>query len=273
MQVRTLVAYAVAVLALAEAVAGGVCTVLASDAGDTAYFVIALVLGAASISLGLVVATRRPGNVVGALLVWVGVLPINVASGDIYTDAFAARPDLVPVSAVFIGLTLGTWMFLYVPPALLALVFPDGRLPDGRRWRWVAAGLVVVPISFTILAAFDPTPYEPPFADVRHVFRAGALAPVLEVVAVALLPVFLGLLIATAAAVVVRHRREADPVRRAQVKWFALGGLFVPATLLLCWASYLFFGGPDLVLLGLAATYLAIPTATAIAVRMSHGRV
>ena len=266
MQVRTFVAYALGVVALARVVTGGISTVLASDAGDTAYFVIAVVLGAASISLGLVVATRRPGNIVGALLVCVGILPIDVAAGDIYTDAYAARPDLLPASAVVIGLSLGSWMFLYVPPALLALVFPDGRLPDGRRWRWVAAGLIAVPTAFTILAAFDPSPYEPPYADVAHVFRAGALTPVLEIVALSLLPVFLGLLVATAASVVVRYRREADPVRRAQVKWFALGGLFVPATLLLCWASYLFFDGPDLVLLGLAATYLAIPAATAIAV-------
>ena len=266
MQVRTLIAYAVAVLALAVAVAGGICAGLASETSATVYFVIAVVLGAASIGLGLVVTRRRPGNIVGALLVCVGFLPVYVASGDIYTAAVAVRPDLMPVSAVYIALSLGSWMFLYVPPALLALVFPDGRLPAGRRWRWVAAGLLAVPVAFLIVAAFDPAPYEPPYTNVAHVFRAGALAPAVMPVAVSMLPVFLGLLVATAASVVVRYRREADPVRRAQVKWFALGGLFVPATLLLCWASYLFFDGPDLVLFGLAATYLAIPAATAIAV-------
>jgi signal transduction histidine kinase len=266
MQASRLVAYAVAALAVLRAVGGGYVTVLAADPGDTAYFVIAVLLGAASVALGLGVATRRPGNWVGPLLVCVGFLPIDVASGDVYADAVARRPGALPVSALFVALTLGSWMFLYVPPALLALVFPDGRLPAGRRWRWVAAGLVAVPVAFTVLAAFDPSPYDPPFQGLPHVLRAGALTPVLGVLAVALLPAFLGLLVATAAAVVVRHRRARDPVHRAQVKWFALGGLLVPATLLLCWASYLFTDGPDLVLAGLALTYLAIPAATAIAV-------
>ena len=82
----------------------------------------------------------------------------------------------------------------------------------------------------------------------------------------ALLPVFLGLLVASFAAILVRYRRTADPVVRAQLKWFALGASFVPLTLLLCWAGYLILGRPDVVLIGLAATYLAIPAATAIGV-------
>ena len=40
----------------------------------------------------------------------------------------------------------------------------------------------------------------------------------------------------------------------------------MPLTLLLCWAGYLILGRPDLVLIGLAVTYLAIPAATAIGV-------
>jgi signal transduction histidine kinase len=266
MRARRVLAGVVAGLAVVQAAVGWVWVAIAGQAGDAAYLAVATVLGLATVALGVAVATKRPDNLVGALLALVGLLPIAIAASDIYGDAVARRPDLVPVSALLTSLQPGTWMFLYLPPALLALVFPDGHLPRGRRWRWLAAALVAVPVLFTLLAAFDPTAFPPPFQDVPHVFDAGPYYPVLEVTAVTLLPIFLGLLIATAISVVVRHRRETDPVRRAQVKWFALGAMFVPATLLLCWLSYLVIDGPDLVIVGLAATYLAIPAATAIAV-------
>jgi signal transduction histidine kinase len=266
MQVRRLLAGVIAGLAAVQAAVGWTWVAIGGGGAEALYLGIATLLGGASVALGVVIAAKRPDNVVGALLAFVGFLPIGIASGDIYAEAYTARPDLVPVSAVMLALEAGTWMFLYVPPALLALVFPDGRLPAGRRWRWLAAGLLGLPVAFMLLVAFDPAPYPAPFQAVPHVFDAGRFAPVLGGAAIALLPIFLGLLVATAVSVVVRHRRETDPVRRAQVKWFALGGLFVPATLLLCWLSYLLTDGPDLVLIGLAATYLAIPLATAIAV-------
>jgi signal transduction histidine kinase len=265
MQVSRHLANGTAGLAAALAFGAGIFAAIVGDAGSIAYVVIATLLGAASVTLGVAVAGKRPDNMVGALLVLVGLLPVEMAFGDLQTAAYAHRPDLVPVSPALQALSMGSWMFLYVPPALLALVFPDGRLP-GRRWRGVAAGLIAVPVAFTVLAAYDPEPYPPPYAALPHVFDAGPLNPVLSLAAVALLPVLLGLLVATAVSMVVRYRRATDPVRRAQVKWLALGALFLPATLLLCWASYLLLDVPDLALAGLVAAYLALPAATAIAV-------
>ncbi|MGC9667371.1 sensor histidine kinase [Planosporangium sp. 12N6] len=262
-----LIAYATALLA---ALLAGAAVVLAALSGSVfaAWYVgVGVLLGLVSVALGLVVAARRPDNAVAPLLVLVGLVPIWMTGSDVYGDAVAHRPDLVGVSALLVTVQPGSWMFLYVPPALLALLFPTGRLP-GRRWRWVVAGLVVVPVVFTVLTALDPAPFPAPFAHVPHAFGTvhGIAYQIVGVTAIALLPVLLGLLVATAAAMVVRYRREPDEVRRAQVKWFALGALFVPGTLLLCWGSYLFLGGPDLVLVGLAATFVAIPTATAIAI-------
>ena len=265
MQAGKLVAYGIAALAVALTAAGGVLAHLAGDPGDTAYVIVAAVLGLTSVTVGVLVATRRPATSVGALLTWVGLLPITMSATDVYADAVAARPDVVPVWPLLVALHGGNWMFLYVPPALLALTFPDGHAP-GPRWRWVGVGLVAVPVAFMTLVAFDPAPFPAPFTGVPHVLSAGPLTPVLRFGAYALLPVFLGLLVATAASMVARHRHEPNPVRRAQVRWFALGALFIPATLVLCWASYLFLDGPDLVIIGLAATYIAIPAATAIAV-------
>ncbi|GIF68384.1 hypothetical protein Ais01nite_64190 [Asanoa ishikariensis] len=259
MAVPRLLAYVFAVLVIALSATG---LVLAGQVpGMTGYFGTATLLGLFSVALGLLVAHRRPRNVVAPLLVLVGGSPVWVAFGDLYVAGVEARPGLLPVWDWYVGLSPGLWMVLYVPAALLMLVFPDGHLP-GPRWRGVAAGLVVVPVLFAAGAAGDPTPYPPPFAGVAHPYTLPG--PVLLVGIVVLLG-FLALLVAAGAAMVVRYRRATDPVRRAQVRWFALGALFLPLTLLLCWASYLFTDGPELALIGLAATYVALPAATAIA--------
>jgi signal transduction histidine kinase len=266
MQVRRLLAYAVAALAVAWAAMGWVWVAIARDAGAAGYMAVATVLGLASVSLGVVVATKRPDNLVGALLTWVGLMPIDIAGGDIYAQAVVVRPDLVPVWAPLVALTLGSWMFLYVPPALLALVFPDGHLPAGRRWRWLAAALIVVPSAFTVLAAFDPAPFPPPFQDPAAPVPGGRVR---------------------ARALRGRHRpatglpRPADrhrlvgggPAPARDRSGTARAGQVVRAgrpvrarDVAAVLAELSAAGRADLVLIGLTVTYLAIPVATAIAV-------
>ena len=109
----------------------------------------------------------------------------------------------------------------------------------------------------------DPAGFDAPYQGVPPPF--GPAPDWLVPVAFALLPVFMALLVAAAAAMIVRYRRAADPVLRAQLRWFALAAAFLPLTLLLCWTSYVLLGDADLVMFGLALTLLALPTATAIA--------
>ncbi|MFC5675490.1 sensor histidine kinase [Streptomyces incanus] len=265
MATRGLFAVAAAVLTSVLAAAGVILAVLGGDGGATTAFAIGVAFGLPSVVLGVVVAVRCPDSVVGLLLVLVGATAVWLTVGELCGLLLARRTDL-PFAQWYAALSQGDWMFLYVPAALLMLVFPDGRLP-GRRRRWAAAGLLVVPPLFMLIAALDPAPFRPPFEATPHPVRVPEpCLPVLRVVAFALLPVFLGLLIASAAAVVVRYRRAADEARRAQLKWFALGAAFLPLTLLLCWAGYLFLGGPELAVVGLAAAALAIPAATTIAI-------
>jgi signal transduction histidine kinase len=231
------------------------------EAGVADTLIAELVL-APSLVLGLVLAIRRPTNRIAPLLCLVGAVPLVVAVlGDLGTMILTIHPGALPVSPLLVALAQGAWMLLYLPAALLMLTFPDGRLL-GPRWRWVAAGLLAVPAAFMLLAARDPRPYPPPFAGVPKVLGTG---PGWEPLGFALLPAFLGLLLASAAAMIVRYRRASDPVARAQLRWFALGAMLLPVTLLLCWLSYLLFDGPDLVGVGLALTLLAIPAATAVA--------
>jgi signal transduction histidine kinase len=229
------------------AVATGVVLARSPDAVDIAWAAVAVGLGLPAVTLGLVVARRRPNNVVGALLVAMGLAPCVVGLLDTVTTASARVPEVVPGAGVLAALDNGVWMLWYLPVALLALYFPDGSLPS-RRWRLVAIGLPVVAVAIELREAVDT--------------RDDAFV-------LTLLVVFLGLLVAAAVSLVRRYRR-ADAVRGTQLAWIALAMMFLPITLLLCWASYLFLGRVDLVVIGLVLTYLAIPAATTIAM-LRHG--
>ncbi|WP_433420384.1 histidine kinase [Microtetraspora malaysiensis] len=258
-------AYAAAVGVCGLAGAGAVLAGLAGGGDAVAAFLIGAAFTLPSLVLGVVVAVRRPNSAVGLLLVLVGATAMWLGVGELYSLAVARRPGL-PFTELYAAVSEGDWMFLYVPAALLMLVFPDGRLTGPRR-RWTAAGLLTVSVLFTVIAAFNPDPYPPPFQHTPLLLRVDEpYLSLLNAVGMALLPVFLGLLVASAAAMVLRYRRATDAVRRAQLKWLALGASVLPLTLLLCWAGYLFTGGADLVLIGLAATALTVPAATAIAV-------
>ncbi|MCW3817437.1 hypothetical protein ONA91_23580 [Micromonospora sp. DR5-3] len=268
MTLPRLVAYGMAALTAALVGAGGWLLTLGADAGQVGYFATACLLASASVVLGVLIATKRPANVIGALLTLFGLLSIWIAGTDVYAYVIAHRPEALPVSPLLATASQGLWMLNYVPAALLMLFFPDGRLLPGRRWRVAAAGIVAVPAAFIVLAGLDPAPFPAPFAGVDHAFGnpPPALWRVLQPIVFALLPALLALLVASATAMVVRYRRATDPERRAQLKWFALGALFLPATLLLCWLSYLLLDGPELAVAGLAATLIAIPAATTVGI-------
>ena len=258
-----------AVVGALAAVSGLVCGVVglvhAPAVADAVVLATSAAVGLPSVVLGLLVVRRRPGNRVGALLVAVGAVPCLIFGREVYSAAAGRVPGL-PDSTVLVALEQGAWMWWYVPVALLVLFFPDGRLP-GPRWRWVAIGLPAVAVAFMLLVARDPAPFPPPYETAPHALGTWSpdVVPAMTVAALALLPVLLGLLVATAWSAVVRSR-TADAVGRAQLRWLALGGLLVPATLLLCWTSYLLLDGADLVLLGLALTYLGLPAAVAVAI-------
>lgn len=217
------------------------------------------------VALGVLVATRRPGNPVGLLLVAAGAIPMSIVVLEwVFGQIWTVAPEALPRwGTLVVAADQGSWMWLYVPGALLMLLFPDGHLPS-PRWRWVAAGLVAVPVVFGVLTALGPGAFQPPFEGLD---RGGipSLPGWVRGVSIVLLPVFLGLLVASAASMIVRRRRSTDPVLRAQVRWFALGAIFLPVALLLCWLSYLLLGTPDLGFLILMATPLALAVATVIA--------
>jgi signal transduction histidine kinase len=194
------------------------------------------------------------------------VVPLLIAFTDLYAHTLTRRPGSLPVVAWVAGLVPMVWVWLFVLPALLVLRFPDGRLPS-PRWRWMPIALTGVALLLTLLSLTGRDTYSAPYIDHSPVW---VVPPALEtlhgVVSVLAVVTLLLLLLASAVSVAARRRRSGDVLVRQQLRWISLVGICLPATLLLCFASYLVWGRPDLVLLGVAATWVLLPSATCVAI-------
>ncbi len=200
--------------------------------GDPAV-ITAVLVGVVPLALSVVLARRAAGHPAGPLLAAAGSVLI-VMSLPLGADA---------------GPFAGTWTLLYLPFAVLLVLLPDGRAAS-PRWRAVAWAVTGVAVAFALAAA----------AETLSVPRT-----LLEVVAMALLVAFLALLVACAAAPIARYGRS-DERARMRLRWIYVVGMTLPFTLLLCWASYLVLGTPDLVALGIGLMYLLLPAGVAVAI-------
>jgi hypothetical protein len=183
-------------------------------------------------SVGAVLSLRRPGNVVGVVLLLAAILiPITFLGfvGGAGTDGPAKRDVLAGLSALIGGLGISPTLIIAGP--LLALVFPDGRLP-GRRWRWPTGAVTAMVAVGSLIMALRPGPVGPSLAHnplgVAGFSGSEPLWPMGEGLALAAVPAAMLLALA---AVIVRARR-ARGVEAAQLKWF-VGANVVVGTLLI----------------------------------------
>ena len=191
---------------------------------------VALVAGAASVALGLLVVARGQGaqHRIGWLLVAHGVtLGLFLAFPDSHGSGH--------VGLVVDQLTQGSWVLIFLWLVLVAYLLPDGH-PASRRWaRWMRVGLAGC-VAFAVGAAGDaqgfaevhgghalPVPWLP--EAVSAVLGVGGL---LLVVAL-LFGSFVSLWRRT-------HRAAGD--ERLQLLWPLWGSLLVPLTLALGWVDH-----------------------------------
>jgi hypothetical protein len=124
-----------------------------NDPADT-WFSAAQAVGAIVYpAAGLVLATRRPGNAIGWLLLAIG------ASFGISAVASGITDTAATGSAAWQwGSWLNTWSWapgFVITYTFLLLLFPTGRLPS-PGWRW-AARLAGAAIGLQLLGMFDGT--------------------------------------------------------------------------------------------------------------------
>ena len=211
------------------------------------------------------VAIRRPGNAVGPLLAFFALDMAILDATSAYDQGYAVYPDRFHVSPYYVAFGEAAFALWYIPPALLMLYFPDGRLLS-RRWRLVTIGLVVVLLVGTLVGPFSDETFDAPYDKLVNPLPQ-ATGWLLVVANVLTFGVFLlgllALLIACLTAMIIRYRRSAG-AERAQLKWFAFGAAMLPGCLLLCWLSLLVFGNEDILGVALFVLLVSIPTATTI---------
>jgi signal transduction histidine kinase len=187
--------------------------------------------------LGLLIATRRPRNPIGWLL-----LAIALGNAVYLPACFIAIYGLLQGAVPTGWVAWSAWVFNWTGSLgafllmILIFVFPDGRLP-GPRWRWVAylavAGAVLS--IFSTMVQVTPVQLSPRLPNVPNPVGAGAIASITNNVGPASLLVVSALLVLVVASLVVRLRRSTG-VERRQLQWFSWVALTVLAVVLVGFA-------------------------------------
>jgi hypothetical protein len=225
--------------------------------------------------VGALIASRRPENRIGWILLAVGLLWVFIGMSDYYGVYGLARPGSVPFPVGMAGLNNWLWVPAVGLPGtyLVLLVFPDGRLPSSR-WRPLArlSGAVIVLVSFGVMIA--PGPLQS-LGDVRNPFGLEGY-PWVAAAAYIVLPLLPLCMLASVMSLVMRYWGSGAEVRK-QNKWIAFAAFFVGLMYLIAMACSLIYpsetwfaaGSPLwLTLLQYAAlvSFAAVPIAVGFAV-------
>jgi hypothetical protein len=203
--------------------------------------------------VGLLIVSRRPGNVIGwiyalvAFALAVGEVAGGYASRSLPGAAWVALlPDLMWLVATPLGV------------ALLLLLFPTGRLP-GRRWRAVVWATVVATVAVVVSSALTPGPVEY-YSQFQNPLGLAGAGPALDLIVQVAFVVLTGGVFAAAGSLILRWRR-ARGVERQQMKWLA----YAAAMLVVAQVGASLLPRPLFLVVTVVATLL-FPAATGIAV-------
>jgi hypothetical protein len=169
------------------------------------------------VTVGALVASRRPENPVG----WLLCLSSVAVSTSTFTSLYAiyallARPGSLPAGEA------SAWIAAWILPIIIGLqisyvlLFPTGRLPS-RRWRWLAWLTAAFVLVGVVLSAFSPGAYFGALGPIRNPLGIEGFTTFYAAVLYTLAPI---LYVAIAFAVFMRLRRAVG-VERQQLKWFA----------------------------------------------------
>lgn len=211
--------------------------------------------------VGAVVLVLRPGNVVGRLMLLVGVLgSLSVLAGQYAGHALFGGGDL-PLAREAAWLT--TWLYVLAIGAVthMLLAFPGGALPGWRRRMVGIAGIVTVVTA--VLQAVEPGEMDG-FPGIANPLALTAVVDVLRAALAVATAAYLVAFLVAVGSIFARLRR-AEGVERQQLKWFALSAaLFVASQV----ANVLPLGLDDswLGLVTVVLSLLAMPLAIGLAV-------
>jgi hypothetical protein len=181
------------------------------------------------VTVGAIVASRRPENPVGWLLCLSGIaVSMSSFTSEYAIYALLAEPNSLPAGEAMAW--IAAWMLPIMSGLQVAylLLFPTGRLPS-RRWRWLAWLTVAYILVGVITAAFSPGAYQGSLGPIRNPLGIEGFTQFYKAVVYTMAPV---LFAAAAFSLFVRLRRAVG-VERQQLKWlaYAAGGFAIAIVL------------------------------------------
>ena len=183
------------------------------------------------VTVGAIVASRRPENPVGWLFCLSGVAVSTSTFASQYAIyALLARPDSLPAGEAMAWIAAWTLPIMNGVQVFYLLLFPTGRLPS-RRWRWLAWLTVAYIVVGVLTSAFSPGAYLGSLGPIRNPLGIEGLTQFYKAVLYTMSP---ALFLAAAFSLVVRLRRAVG-VERQQLKWlaYAAGGLAIVSILII----------------------------------------
>jgi FtsH-binding integral membrane protein len=213
-------------------------------------------------TLGALISSRRPGNVMGWIFLATGILGgVQMFSGQYATVALAPDGLALPGSALAAWCAMLAQNSFPVSILFLVLLFPDGMLPS-RRWRPLAWAMGVFLATTLVVGALSPGPF-PEFPSVSNPFGVEGAKPSGSVLAAGQLG-GLACVIATLLSLIVRFYFSRGE-ERLQLKWFtyaAVVGLSTPLLLSSLAPAVFQMVGPFAWTLG----FLSLPVSAGLAV-------
>ena len=203
-----------------------------------AIVVIYVLLSIMYTTLGSLIGSRQPRNVIGWMFCWSGIAIPAAACAQLYADyVIYNEPGAGPAGDI--AAWASSWLFpggLFATPLFLMFLFPDGT-PSTRLWRRVSwFGLVVLVMGF-VSTAFVPGKVEPVEFGIDNPFAtSGALGDMIETLSTAgqaSLPLWF--LLGIAALVDRRRRSRGD--ERQQIRWFAYAASLTALNFGVCFAA------------------------------------
>lgn len=192
----------------------------------TGLLLVILIIPVSFTALGVVIATRQPGNGIAWLLVAMGFSLLLTLAADFHVG-LEPPPDPTMFDALaVVWFQAGYQLGLFIPIGLLLHIFPTGKFLT-PRWVWAgwAAGIAAFFTLFAEIALRSVTPIFPPGLEswtipnpIGFTDNAGMGNPLFAVIlGLTVLPLIFGGVVS-----LVKRYRSSDAVIRAQIRWVVL---------------------------------------------------
>ena len=175
--------------------------------------------------IGYVLATRRPENAIGWLMLGMGVF-FGLSSITSSLGGYLLHSGHRDAAVLFYAIDSPSWVPIVVLPiTFLLLLFPDGHLPS-PRWRWFAWSIgIAISLVYLVILLGPGMLEESPVKGATNPLGIEALGPILEG-GQALILVIPFAVLGSLLALILRFRRSSG-IERLQLRWLLTAAGFV----------------------------------------------